>query len=119
VHLISMQLTARVSLRDGISSLKARIKSLYHLGVKPVARSTFSDATTVSLCLSLFPWASFRRTKARVKLHTLLDHDGYLPARLSPRPGSLRSRKPGPLTSPKVPSSWKTWAIPTMPGMGN
>ena len=44
VHLISMQLTARVSLREGISSLKARIKSLYHLGVKPVARSTFSDA---------------------------------------------------------------------------
>ena len=46
VHLISMQLTARVSLRDGISSLKARIKSLYHLGVKPVARSTFSDANS-------------------------------------------------------------------------
>jgi hypothetical protein len=38
------------------------------------------DATVVSLCLSLFPWASFRRTKAGVKLHTLLDHDGYLPA---------------------------------------
>jgi len=34
----------------------------------------------VSLCLSLFPWASFRRTKAGLKLHTLLDHDGYLPA---------------------------------------
>jgi hypothetical protein len=38
------------------------------------------DATVVSLCLSLFPWASFRRTKASLKLHTLLDHDGYLPA---------------------------------------
>jgi len=38
------------------------------------------DATVVSLCLSVFPWASFRRTKAGVKLHTLLDHDGYLPA---------------------------------------
>src|SRR4030066_2206330 len=44
VHLLSMQLTARVSLRDGIASLKARIKSLSHLGVKPVARSTFADA---------------------------------------------------------------------------
>ena len=44
VHLLSMQLTARVSLRDGVSSLKARIKSLYHLGVKPVPRSTFADA---------------------------------------------------------------------------
>jgi hypothetical protein len=120
VHLLSMQLTARASLRDGIASLKARIKSLYHLGTKPVARSTFADAnnrrpasffatlfalmyqrclahaprhkfkfknklysldaTVVSLCLSLFPWAAFRRTKAGVKLHTLLDHDGYLPA---------------------------------------
>jgi len=39
-----MQLMARVSLRDGIASLKARLKSLYHLGVKPVARSTFADA---------------------------------------------------------------------------
>jgi Transposase DDE domain/Domain of unknown function (DUF4372) len=120
VHLLSMQLTARASLRDGVASLKARIKSLYHLGVKPVARSTFADAnsqrpasffealfgvmyrrcqplapkhkfrfknklfsldaTVVSLCLSLFPWARFRRTKGGVKLHTLLDHDGYLPA---------------------------------------
>ena len=44
VHLLSMQLTARVSLRDAVSSLKARVKSLYHLGVKPVARSTFADA---------------------------------------------------------------------------
>jgi hypothetical protein len=38
------------------------------------------DATVVGLCLSLFPWASFRRTIAGVKLHTLLDHGGYLPA---------------------------------------
>lgn len=40
----------------------------------------------MSLCLSLFPWASFRRTKAGVKLHTLLDHDGYLPAFVSITP---------------------------------
>jgi hypothetical protein len=37
------------------------------------------DSTTVSLCLSLFPWAKFRRTKGAIKLHLLLDHDGYLP----------------------------------------
>ena len=37
------------------------------------------DATTISLCLSMFPWAKFRRTKGAVKLHLLLDHDGYLP----------------------------------------
>ena len=38
------------------------------------------DATTISLCLALFPWAEFRRTKGAVKLHLLLDHDGYFPA---------------------------------------
>jgi IS4 transposase len=37
------------------------------------------DSTTISLCLSLFPWAKFRQTKGAVKLHLLLDHDGYLP----------------------------------------
>ncbi len=38
------------------------------------------DATVIDLCLSLFPWAKFRQTKGAVKLHMLLDHDGYLPA---------------------------------------
>ena len=37
------------------------------------------DATTIELCLAMFPWAKFRQTKGAVKLHTLLDHDGYLP----------------------------------------
>lgn len=37
------------------------------------------DSTTVSLCLSLFPWAKFRRAKGGVKAHVLLDHDDYLP----------------------------------------
>jgi hypothetical protein len=37
------------------------------------------DSTTVSLCLSLFPWAKFRRAKGGVKVHVLLDHDDYLP----------------------------------------
>jgi Domain of unknown function (DUF4372)/Transposase DDE domain len=37
------------------------------------------DATTIDLCLALFPWARFRRTKAAVKLHTLLDLRGPLP----------------------------------------
>ena len=38
------------------------------------------DATTIDLCLSLFPWAPFRSTKAAVKLHTLLDLRGSIPA---------------------------------------
>jgi len=37
------------------------------------------DSTTIALCLSLFPWAAFRRTKGAIKLHLLLDHDGYFP----------------------------------------
>ena len=37
------------------------------------------DASTVDLCLSLFPWANFRTTKGAIKLHVGLDHDGYLP----------------------------------------
>jgi len=37
------------------------------------------DATTIDLCLSVFPWARFRRTKAAVKLHTLLDLRGNIP----------------------------------------
>jgi hypothetical protein len=37
------------------------------------------DASTIDLCLSVFDWAKFRRTKGAVKLHLLLDHDGYLP----------------------------------------
>ena len=38
------------------------------------------DATTIDLCLSLFPWARFRKSKAAVKLHTLLDLRGNIPA---------------------------------------
>lgn len=37
------------------------------------------DSTTISLCLSLFPWARFRKTKAGIKAHTLLDLRGNLP----------------------------------------
>ncbi len=37
------------------------------------------DATSIDLCASLFDWARFKQTKGAVKLHLLLDHDGYLP----------------------------------------
>jgi len=37
------------------------------------------DSTLVDLCLGLFPWADYRQTKGAIKLHLLLDHDGYLP----------------------------------------
>ena len=38
------------------------------------------DATTIDLCLSVFPWAPFRSTKAAIKLHTLLDLRGAIPS---------------------------------------
>jgi len=63
------------------------------------------DSSTIDLCLSVFPWARFRRTKAAVKLHTLLDLKGDIPTfiwitdgkvhdvnvldRLIPEPGSI------------------------------
>ena len=123
VHLVAIQLTGRVSLRDRVRSMRSRSNNLYHLGTQPVARSTFAeanekrpasffealfgqvysrcrpiapkhkfkfknklfslDATTVSLCLNLFPWAKSRKTKAGIKINTLLDHDGYQPAFVS------------------------------------
>ncbi|MEI2789714.1 MAG: IS4 family transposase [Steroidobacteraceae bacterium] len=47
------------------------------------------DATTIDLCLSVFPWAPFRSTKAAVKLHTLLDLRGNIPAFIHISDGKL------------------------------
>ena len=47
------------------------------------------DATTIDLCLSLFPWAKFRKTKAAVKLHTLLDLRGAIPSFIHISDGKL------------------------------
>ena len=38
------------------------------------------DSTTIDLCLSMFPWAGFRRTKSAAKLSVGLDYGGFLPA---------------------------------------
>lgn len=38
------------------------------------------DSTVIDLCISLYDWAQFSRTKGAVKLHLVLDHDGYLPS---------------------------------------
>lgn len=116
------QLTSRASLRDLVTSLRARQPLLYQMGFRGrVSRSTLADAnerrdwriyadwaqtlirrarklyaseafaleldqtvyaldaTVIDLCLSLFPWAHFRSTKAAIKLHTLLDLRGSIP----------------------------------------
>ena len=41
------------------------------------------DSTQVKLCLSVFPWASYRKRKGALKIHTLLDHNGCLPSFLT------------------------------------
>jgi len=47
------------------------------------------DSTTIDLCLSLFPWAKFRRHKAAVKMHTLLDLHGNIPTFISITEGKV------------------------------
>jgi len=47
------------------------------------------DATTIDLCLSLFPWAHFRRAKGAVKLHTLMDLRGSIPSFIHISDGKL------------------------------
>ncbi|WP_163830996.1 IS4 family transposase [Spartinivicinus ruber] len=41
------------------------------------------DASVIDLCLSMFPWADFRKSKGAIKLHVGFDHNGYLPAFMS------------------------------------
>lgn len=47
------------------------------------------DSLTIYLCLSLFPWAKFRKTKSAVKLHTLLDMRGSIPSYIKITKGSV------------------------------
>ena len=47
------------------------------------------DSTTIDLCLSVFPWAHFRSTKAAVKMHTLLDLRGCIPSFIHISEGKL------------------------------
>jgi hypothetical protein len=49
------------------------------------------DSTTIDLCLSLFPWAKFRKHKAAVKMHTLLDLQGNIPTFISITNGKVHA----------------------------
>jgi hypothetical protein len=51
------------------------------------------DATTISLCLSLFDWAKYKSKKGAVKMHTLLDYDGHLPAYVNITDGKTADNK--------------------------
>jgi hypothetical protein len=68
---------------DFAQSLIATARSLYadesfEIDLKDTVYAL--DATTIDLCLSVFPWAPFRSTKAAIKLHTLLDLRGNIPS---------------------------------------
>jgi transposase len=71
---------------DLAQMLIARARRLYadeSFGVE-LAQTVYAlDSTTIDLCLSLFPWARFRSTKAAIKLHTLLDLRGPIPTMIS------------------------------------
>ena len=71
---------------DLAQTLIARARRLYadeSFGVELEQTVYALDSTTIDLCLSLFPWARFRSTKAAVKLHTLLDLRGPIPTMIS------------------------------------
>ena len=67
----------------GFKQVKFRIKSKIFL----------LDATVISLCLSLFDWAKYRTAKGAVKMHTLLDYDGNLPAYVNITEGKTADNK--------------------------
>ena len=63
--------------------LIARAKTLYakeDFGIELEQAAFALDSTTIDLCLSLFPWAKFRKRKGAIKLHTLLDLRGNFPS---------------------------------------
>lgn len=120
IVLLFAQIGGKDSLREIETSLNVHQSKWYHLGLKGVKRSTFSDAmsnrsykifegvfyrllekcqsvtpkhrfrfknplltldsTVIDLCLSIFPWAVFRKRKGAIKLHYLYDHSGSLPS---------------------------------------
>ena len=64
-------------------NLLGRCRSQFSVGKKKFRfknKLISMDSSIIDLCLSIFDWARFRRTKGAVKLHLLLDHDGYLPS---------------------------------------
>jgi hypothetical protein len=84
--------------QDFAQELIARARTLYadedlaHLGLDlgELTHTVYAfDATTIDLCLTLFPWARFHHGKAAVKLHTLLDLRGNIPTVLHITEGAV------------------------------
>lgn len=77
------QLLSSLGQQPGARRVKFRIKSKIFL----------LDSTTISLCLSLFDWARYKTAKGAVKMHTLLDFDGNLPAYVNISDGKTADNK--------------------------
>ena len=77
---------------DFAQSLIRKARDLYHdddCGLDIENTVYALDSSTIDLCLNLFPWAHFRRTKSAVKLNTLLDLRSYIPAFIHISDGKL------------------------------
>lgn len=70
------------------------------------------DSTTIDLCLSVFPWAHFRTTKAAVKMHTLLDLRGSIPSFIHVSDGKLHDVHALDLLVPE-PGASTSWIVAT------
>lgn len=77
------QLLNSLGQQAGFRQVKFRIKSKIFL----------LDSTTISLCLSLFDWAKYKTAKGAIKMHTLLDFDGNLPAYINITDGKTADNK--------------------------
>ena len=77
------QLLNHLGQQAGFKQCKFRIKSKIFL----------LDSSTISLCLSLFDWAKYKTAKGAVKMHTLLDYDGNLPAYVNITDGKTADNK--------------------------
>ena len=78
--------------QDFGQSLIREAQQLYHDEpfVLELSQPLFAfDSTTIDLCLTLFPWAEFRRTKAAVKMHTLIDLRGTIPTYVTVTTGKV------------------------------
>lgn len=76
-------LLSQLGQQSNMRQTKFRIKSKIFL----------LDSSTISLCLSLFDWAKYKTTKGAVKMHTLLDYDGNLPAYVNITDGKTADNK--------------------------
>lgn len=77
------ELLSSLGQQVGFKQVKFKIKSKIFL----------LDSTTISLCLSLFDWAKYKTAKGAVKMHTLLDYDGNLPAYVNITDGKTADNK--------------------------